>query len=184
PGLSVVTFVGQVNNPPMLAAVPDQTINAGVTLLVTNVATDPDLPAQNLTFSLVNGPAGAALETFSPSNALITWRPMVSQSRTTNSFAVKVTDSGSPSLSATNSFTVTVNPLGSQPSIHSIVSTAGASLNLEITGPTGPDYTILTSTNLFDWQSLLTSNSPATPFTLTVTNQNDPARYYRIQIGP
>jgi arabinoxylan arabinofuranohydrolase len=183
PGLSVATFVGHANNPPALAAVADQTINAGITLMVTNAATDLDLPAQTLTFSLLSSPTNANLTMLNSSNALITWRPLVSQAGTTNLITVKVADNGSPSLSATNSFTVTLNPLSSLPSMN-FISAMGGSFDLAIAGPMGPDYTISTSTNLFDWQSLITINSPATPFTLTVTNQNDPARFYRIQIGP
>src|SRR5262249_18776510 len=44
PGLSVVTFVGQTNFPPILAPVLNQTIDAGLTLTVTNTASDPDWP--------------------------------------------------------------------------------------------------------------------------------------------
>ena len=54
PAMSVVTFVGQAtppNTPPTVAPVANQTINAGVTLVVTNVATDTDLPPQTLAFN-------------------------------------------------------------------------------------------------------------------------------------
>lgn len=184
PELSVVTFVGQGNNLPTLAAIANQTINAGVTLLATNTASDADVPAQSLTFSLLTAPTNATLTTFGLSNAVVTFRPLVSQAGSTNLVSVKVADNGTPSLSATNNFTVTVNPLSSQPAFSPVVTTAGNLLNLTIAGPIGPDYSLLTSTNLLDWQSMLTSNSPVTPFILTVTNLNDPSRYYRIQIGP
>lgn len=186
PAMSVVTFAGAAitNTPPVLAPVANQTVDAGITLRVTNAATDADLPAQSLTFSLLNAPANATLTMFDPTNALITWRPPVSQAGTTNRFTVRVADNGTPSLSATNSFSVTVDPLSSLPSIGSIVPYAGTSFNLTITGPSGPDYTVMTSTNLLDWQSLQTANSPSTPFILTVTNRNESARFYRIQIGP
>ncbi|MGD0251476.1 MAG: hypothetical protein ABSC01_02135 [Verrucomicrobiota bacterium] len=53
------------------------------------------------------------------------------------------------------------------------------------TGTVGPDYTLWASTNLVDWQALLTSNSPALPVSLVDTNFNlYPTRFYRIQIGP
>ena len=183
PRLSAVTFVGQANNPPALAPIADQTIAAGITLLVTNFASDADLPAQSLTFALLDAPANATLTALNPTNALVSWRPFVNQAGTTNLFAVKVADNGSPSLSATNNFTVTVNPLSSQPAINSIVPVMGNLFSLTLAGR-WPDYSLLTSTNLLDWQMVLTSNSPPTPFTLTFTNQNNPARFYRIQIGP
>ena len=44
-------------------------------------------------------------------SGVFTWRPLVTQANTTNPFAVVVTDNGTPNLSATQSFNVTVNPL-------------------------------------------------------------------------
>ena len=41
------------NQPPVLAAVPDQTILAGRTLLVTNLASDPNVPPLPLDLQLV-----------------------------------------------------------------------------------------------------------------------------------
>jgi hypothetical protein len=45
---------------------------------------------------------------------------------------------------------------------------------------------LLTTTNLMtgSWQVLYTTNSPVTPLTLVDTNPADPARFYRIQLGP
>ena len=51
-------------------------------------------------------------------------------------------------------------------------------------GPLGPDYTLLTSTNLVLWQMLLITNPAGVPFTLTDTNHGDAARFYRLQLGP
>jgi len=183
PGLSAVTFVGQANNAPTISAIANQTINAGVILLVTNNATDADLPGQTLTFSLVNAPGNATLTSLGTTNALFMWRPLVSQANTVNNVSIAVADNGSPSLSATNNFTVTVNPLGQ--SFMNLSSGTGNNLiNLSVTGPSGPDYTLLTSTNLTSWQSMVTSNSPVLPFTLSVTNMNDAERFFRMQLGP
>ena len=112
PAMSVVTFVGQAatNPPPMLAPVANQVINAGMTLLVTNMVTDPNVPPLALTFSLLSGPTNATLTSLNAPMSL-TWRPLVSQANTTNLITVTVADNETPSLSATNSFTVTVNPL-------------------------------------------------------------------------
>lgn len=182
PVLSVVTFVGQPasNTPPVLAPVSDRTINAGVTLVITNVATDSDQPPQALTFSLFSStPTNATLNA---TNGILTWRPLVAQADTTNQFIVKVTDSGTPGLSATNTFKVTANPLA-QPAFSSISSIENG-ISLMINGDAGPDYTLLTSTNLTDWQALFTTNPPALPFSVMDTNLSDPYRFYRIQINP
>jgi glucuronoarabinoxylan endo-1,4-beta-xylanase len=184
PALSVVTFVGQrqTNTPPTLAPVGNQVINAGVTLMVTNVATDTDQPPQTLTFSLLSAPTNATLTPLNNTNAVFTWRPLVSQANTTNPITVKVAD-GTPGLSATNSYTIKVNPLA-QPVVSSI-SMSGGRVSLVATGAMGPDYTLWASTNLTSWQVLFTSNSPVTPVTLVDTNFNaHPVRFYRIQLGP
>jgi len=180
PAMSVVTFVGQGNTPPILGAVPNQTVNAGVTLLVTNAASDSDLPAQTLTFSPANTfPANATLNSAS---GIFSWRPLVSQANTTNVIHVQVTDSGSPNLSATNGFIVVVNTI-TNPVIGSVNLSPGQ-ISMTVNGPMGPDYTLRTSTNLVDWQTSFITNAPPVPFTVTETNSADPARFFRIQIGP
>jgi glucuronoarabinoxylan endo-1,4-beta-xylanase len=171
--------ITDANDAPVLSPVADQTINAGVTLVLTNVATDQDNPPQTLTFSLLNAPTNALLTT---SNGVFIWRPLVSQAGTTNLIAIQVADNGTPNLSATNSFNVIVNPLV-QPVLGSI-TLAGGQVSLVVNGAQGPDYTLLTSTNLTGWQALFTTNSPPMPFTFMDTNLTDPARFYRIQIGP
>jgi glucuronoarabinoxylan endo-1,4-beta-xylanase len=179
PAMSVVTFVGQGNTPPVIGAVPNQTANAGATLLVTNTAGDSDLPAQTLAFGPANTfPANATVN----SSGLFSWRPLVSQANTTNMIQIQVTDSGSPPLSATNVFNVIVNAV-TNPVIGSVNYSPGQ-VSMIISGPQGPDYTLWTSTNLVDWQALFITNSPPIPFILTDTNSVDPARFYRFQIGP
>src|SRR5207247_1976028 len=82
------------------------------TLVLTNTATDTDLPVNTLTFALVNGPSGVAVN---PTTGVLTWTPTESQGPSTNTITVKVTDNGTPALSATNSFTVVVNEVNSAP---------------------------------------------------------------------
>jgi hypothetical protein len=160
--------------------VPDQTVNAGVTLLVTNTATAPDVPPQTLSFAPANVfPANATLNS---SNGVLSWRPLVAQANTTNVFQIQVTDSSPPNLSATNSFHVVVNPVANP--VLSSLSLSPGQVSMTASGPAGPDYTLWTSTNLINWQALFTTNSPPTPFTLIDTNTSDQARFYRIQIGP
>ena len=95
---------------------------------------------------------------------------------------MQVTDSGTPNLSATNNFTITVNPIV-QPVLGSVTLASGQ-VRLVINGTQGPDYTLLTSTNLVDWQVLFTTNSPVMPLTLTDTNLDAATRFYRVQLGP
>jgi hypothetical protein len=180
PAMSVVTFAGQASNsPPSIAPVSDRTIADGRTLLVTNVATDPDVPMQTLTYQLVQGPANSSLNS---SNGVLTWRPSIAQAGTTNVIKVSAKDNGSPNLSSTNSFSVTVAPIN--PPTMSFSATAPGQISLSISGNAGPDYKVQTSTDLLNWQPLLTTNPVVLPFALTITNGQEPQRFYRIQLGP
>ncbi|HTQ50695.1 MAG TPA: carbohydrate binding domain-containing protein, partial [Candidatus Acidoferrales bacterium] len=181
PAMSVVTFVGagNTNIPPTIASVPNQTVNAGVILLVTNTATATDSPPAVLTFSPANTfPANAALNS---SSGVFSWRPQVSQANSTNLIQVRAIDSGS-GLSAVGSFNVIVNAV-TNPVIGSVNLVPGQ-VGMTVNGPQGPDYTLLTSSNLTTWQLLFTTNSPVMPFTFVTTNLTNPAQFYRFQIGP
>ena len=117
PAMSVVTFVGQGNTPPSDRLRLRPNGHRGVTLLVTNTASDSDVPAQTLTFSpQVHFPANA---TINPSSGLFSWRPHVSQANTTNVIQISVKDGGQPNLSATYRFNIMVNPIPGRSSIPS-----------------------------------------------------------------
>jgi len=169
------------NTAPALTPVSDQAINVGVTVNVTNVATDPDVPAQTLAFSLLTGPTGSTVD---PASGVFNWRPTVSQANSVNPISVVVADGGSPNLSATNTFTLTVNPLN-QPAV-SADSLIGGVFSLTASGDFGPDYALQVSTNLANWDTLLITNSPLSPFTLVDTNSTTtyPMRFYRLKVGP
>ena len=91
------------NTPPSLAPIADRLITLGQTVMLTASATDTDLPPQTLTFSLAAAPSGAAVN---PVTGLFTWTP--SSAPSTRPVTLVVTDNGAPSLSATQTFSVTV----------------------------------------------------------------------------
>ncbi|MEN9675702.1 MAG: hypothetical protein RIS76_1598, partial [Verrucomicrobiota bacterium] len=143
PSLSVTnTFRIRVplgNQPPVLPLIADQTVNELVALNLTVAATDADLPAQTLTRTLVSGPAGLIL---TPAGAL-TWTPGETFGGTTNLVIVKVTDSGVPTLSATNSFRIIVREVNQPPLFPPVPDqigsiTTGFSLTLPVTDPDLP----------------------------------------------
>jgi hypothetical protein len=101
------------NTAPILSAQADRTIAELTQLIVTNTATDTSTAASNLTYSLVGPPAGAAID----GNGIISWTPTRSQGPAAYDFTTIVTDGGSPPLSATNHFTVTVTEVNSAPSL-------------------------------------------------------------------
>ena len=174
------TVVNVANSAPSLASIPDQIVNAGVALNVTNIATDVDAPLQTLTFGLLTSPLNSTLS----GTGVFNWRPSVSEAGTTNSVSVEVTDNGTPNLSATNNFKVIVNPV-SKPSLGTILYN-GTQLNVMVnSGTVGPDYVVEVSTNLTGWQTLLTTNSPPQPFTFTDTTiSTASARFYRVRLSP
>jgi hypothetical protein len=86
---------------------PQFVIHSGKTVTFTPNATDHDLPAQTLTFSLVfPAPAGA---TFDPATGAFAWTPTPDQSdRGTYRIPVRVTDNGSPPMSDLQTAEITV----------------------------------------------------------------------------
>jgi hypothetical protein len=60
----------------------------------------------------------------------------------------------------------------------------GGRPQVSVSGAANAKYTLLTSTNLVDWQEVLTTNLVYLPFTLVDTNlATNSARFYRVQIG-
>jgi hypothetical protein len=168
------------NTPPVLAPIASQTVNVGQTVAFTASVTDTDQPPQTLTFSLLSGIGSATLNT---NTGAFSWRPAVTNANTTNAFTLKVADNGSPIMSATQSFTVTVNPL-TQPAVASLMLNNGH-VGFQVSGQTGPDYAVQVSSNLSNWSTLFITNSPPMPFTWTDTNAATlPAQFYRIKVGP
>jgi beta-galactosidase len=168
------------NTGPTLAPISSQTVNVGQTVAFTASATDTNLPTPTLTFSLLTAPGSASLNT---SSGAFSWRPAVSDASTVNPVSLMVADNASPSLSATQNFTITVNPL-TQPAASSIVLNSGH-LGFQISGQTGPDYAVQVSTDLLNWSTLFITNSPPMPFSWTDTNTATlPAEFYRIKVGP
>jgi hypothetical protein len=99
-------IVREANQPPVLAAILPQATLVQTTLLVTNTATDPDLPAQKFFFSLAPGaPRGAGINR---TNGIFSWTPSSAYALTTNSVTVRVTDDGVPALTTSQTFTVVV----------------------------------------------------------------------------
>ena len=168
------------NQPPVLAPIPNQSILAGRTLLVTNSAADPDIPQQTLTFSLLTAPANATINT---NSGLFSWRPTMAQSPSTQTVAVVVSDNGTPGLSATQSFMATV--IRPSAPVLNAGPVANGNFGFWINGDSGPDYTIQASTNLISWAPLFTSNSPVLPYYWADTNTAAyPVRFYRTVLGP
>jgi hypothetical protein len=102
---NVTIQVREVNLRPVLAAVANQFTIIDTLVSVTNIASDADIPANTLIFSLGAGaPAGLELN----STGVLTWRPGGNFAGTTNPVTVIVTDNGIPALSRSNTFSIIV----------------------------------------------------------------------------
>ena len=81
----ITITVNEVNLPPNLTLPEDFSVTQGQPANFTAIATDPDLPANTLTFFLDvdDAPAGAAID---PQTGTSPGRPMPSKSRASMSF--------------------------------------------------------------------------------------------------
>jgi VCBS repeat-containing protein len=128
----VTITVTEANAAPILASIGDKSVLWGNTLTFIATATDTDEPANALTFSLVDQPAGA---TMNVSTGAFSWTPGATQGGDTYTFTVRVSDGG---LNADEQITVTViNPAPSASSMSKTSSPAQANapdFELEVSG--------------------------------------------------
>ncbi len=113
-GTAAITItVNEVNVAPVLAAIGNKTVNELATLAFTATATDADLPANGLSFSLDAGaPAGAAINA---GTGAFSFTPTEAQGPGSYPVTVRVTDNGSPALSGSELITITVNEVNVAP---------------------------------------------------------------------
>jgi hypothetical protein len=173
------------NEPPVLAPISDRTIHVGMTLVITNSATDVDVPTNSMAFSLNPGPAGADIDA---TNGVFVWTPDSSFANTTNSVTVMVTDDNpdavnSQQLNDSKSFTVFVLP----PPTFSSAVVSNDLLTLSWSAISGQTYRVQYNTNLLDtnWTDL-PPDVTATDTTATWSDSilSDTQRFYRVRVVP
>ncbi|HPS33522.1 MAG TPA: putative Ig domain-containing protein, partial [Anaerolineaceae bacterium] len=98
-----------VNDAPVLAYIGNKAVDELAALSFIATATDADLPANALAFSLVGAPTGAAID---PATGAFTWTPSEAQGPGSYTFEVCVSDGA---LSDCETITVTVNEVNSAP---------------------------------------------------------------------
>ena len=104
--------VNEVNVAPVVNAPANQTVNEGTAIAYTVTATDADLPAQPLAFTLGAGaPTGAAI---SPGGAF-NWTPSEAQGPGTYPITYTATDNGTPPMAGSATNTITVNEANNAP---------------------------------------------------------------------
>ena len=96
--------VKEVNSAPLLAPIANRTAKQQVALTFTITSSDTDLPANTKTYSL---PVTASGATMGSSTGVFKWTPKKNQLGVFN-FTARVADNGSPVLTDSKSFTITV----------------------------------------------------------------------------
>ncbi len=162
-------------------------LNPLATLLVTNTATDLDIPTNTLAYVLFSTVADTNnLPTISTNTGVISWTPSLGQAGSSNVLTTIVTDNGVPPLSATNSFVVIVNPI---PAISSITVTTNGLFQLNWFAPTNNYFLVESATNLNPPVVWITNGSFVYPFASNYfryidTNGIIGLRFFRLLMFP
>lgn len=158
---SFVVTVLEVNTAPEFAAPPPgATIDELTMLVVTNAASDSDLPSNLLTYQLLDAPLNAAID----GNGVISWTPSEAQGPSTNTIWTVVDDG---MISVTNSFVVTVLEVNAPPAANPDalarfasqgVSTSSANLLANDVDPEGDALTLFTLLSATPSGSVITNS--------------------------
>jgi glucuronoarabinoxylan endo-1,4-beta-xylanase len=159
----------------------------------TNTATDAvsAYKGVNGAFAIVavNSNSTDVAQTFSFTNCAVTniVTPWITSSNLSLALqaAASVTNSSFTYTVPAMSVVTFVGQISNGPPVINSISLAGGKVHLSVSGPTNYNYTLKTSTNLLNWQALLTTNLPIVPTTLVDPNlATNHARFYRLQLGP
>ncbi len=192
-GTAAITItVTEVNVAPVVTSPGNRTVAELATLTFTVTATDADLPAQTISWSLDAGaPAGAAIVA---GTGAFSWTPTEAQGPGTFPITIRATDNGSPALSGTAAITVTVTEVNVAPVVTSpgnrtvaeltaltfTVTATDADLpanvntwTLDAGAPAGA--TIVAGTGAFSWTPTEAQGPGTFPVTIRDTDNGSPA---------
>ena len=184
--------VERINTAPTLARITNHVVDPGTLLSFAIIATDNDLPAQTLTYSLPPGaPAGASID---PASGVFSWQPAAEQADTTNHITVQVTDDGVPPLSDSRQFQVIVNPLAPimltaiawfDAAYSPVTGPGGPTFVFQLTGNPGVFYSVQYSTNVgpASWSTIRTLQMLTSPTMVTNRFAYPPHGFYRVKAG-
>jgi sugar lactone lactonase YvrE len=167
---------------------PNVTMNEMTMVSVTNNATDANTNL-TLTYSLITSPSWAHI--IDANTGIITLTPGEADGPSTNTIFTVVTDSGSPPLSATNSFQLIVNEVNSPPQFvipnpPTVTNNVGVAFvftnaatdsdiptnTLTYTLPNSPTGAIIDTNGVITWTPVLAQAGTTNIFTTVVTDFN------------
>jgi parallel beta-helix repeat protein len=173
---SITVTVGEVNVAPVLGFIGNRAVDELTLLSFTATASDSDVPANTLTFSLSGAPAGASIT----AGGDFTWTPTEAQGPGSYVFDVIVTDDGTPNLNDSETITVTVgednvaptlDPVGDQ----SVDELSLLSFTATASDPDAPANTLLFSLVGAPAGAIIDPNTG--DFTWTPTEAQGPGSY-------
>ena len=186
---TVTITVAEVNDPPVLNAIDDHTIDELVAHTFTLLADDPvDVPKNGLTYSSPDLPSGATLNA---TTGVFDWTPSAAQGPGEYLITFVVTDDGSPNLTDTQTVTITVNDGNNAPILGTISDltrdeltlidfTVTASdpdldgVTLSVSGlPGGANFNV--STGYFDWTPSESQGPESYEIIFTATDDGNPS---------
>jgi len=184
----ITIAVNELNVAPVLAAIGNKTATVGVLAAFTAVATDADLPANVLTFSLDAGaPAGA---TINGATGAFSWTPASSG---TFPVTVRVTDNGTPAMSDFEAISITVSPAANRAPVLGAIGNktvdelAALAFTATATDPDvgqtlaftldagSPAGAAITTGGAFSWTPTEAQGPGSYPVTIRVTDNGTPA---------
>ena len=183
--------VKDVNTAPVLAPIDDVTIHEEEPLFFAVAASDKDLPAQALRFSLDPGaPAGAAID---PVTGAFGWTPTEAQGPGIYSVTIRVTDDSLPILSDAKAVTIAVKEVNFAPRLAPIGHkrvTEGDTLNFTASAsdidepvqkltfsldPGAPEGAVIDPVNrVFTWTPTQAQIPSTSAVTIRVTDDGSP----------
>jgi len=191
PVVEASTTVSRNNLPPVLADIPNQTINEGEIFTLRASATDPDGNNGDIRFSIGANKPGFTID---PVTGVIQWNTSEKDGGTTATVTVVARDGGVPAAVANRTFTVTVVDVNDPPVISRVApqSLAVGGVLLVDVDATDSDFPVqnitfsLTSapsgasinpqTGVITWSPVSGQGGRSHLFTVVATDDGTPAR--------
>jgi len=107
--------VNEVNSAPVVTNPGNKTTNELANLAFTVTATDSDVPANTIAWSLTLGTPAATGATIGAGTGAFSWTPTEAQGPGVYPVTIVATDNGSPVLSGSAAITITVNEVNQAP---------------------------------------------------------------------